>query len=317
MPVAGRIFTVVALLIVPSRVGEPSPTVAETPPLPAVVADSEWRSLYRSVDAELEQRLVRGLEAEPLRKRLLRRKKLAIGLVDLADPARPRFARVNGNVMMYAASLPKIAILLAAYEAFEEGSLEETEEAHEALGRMIRVSSNSAATEMIDRLGFERIAATLENPRYELYDRDRGGGLWVGKRYARQGRRSPDPLHGLSHGATATQVCRFYYLLATGRVISVERSRQMLGDLAQPGLHHKFVGAVEKRAPRARLFRKSGTWKIWHSDSILVWGRAWRRYILVAMVESELGDEILEQLVPVAEGALRPAGVAGPAAERP
>ncbi len=83
----------------------------------------------------------------------------------------------------------------------------------------------------------------------------------------------------------------------------------MLADLADPGLHHKFVRAVEQRAPRARLFRKSGTWKVWHSDSILVWGRTWRRYILVAMVESEEGDRILQEVVPVVEEALRP-GVA-------
>ncbi len=278
------------------------------PELPVLVADADWRPLYDSIDAALEDRLTRALEADPERRRLLRRKKLAVGVVDLTDPARPRFARINGNVSMYAASLPKIAILLAAYEAFEDGSLEETPEVHATLGRMIRVSSNSAATEMIDRLGFERIAATLTDPRYELYDPERGGGLWVGKRYAKQGRRVPDPLTGISHAATATQVCRFYYLLATGRVISAERSRQILDDLAEPGLHHKFVGVVERLAPRARLFRKSGSWQIWHSDSILVWGRSWRRYILVAMVESERGNRIVEGLVPVVEETLRPAG---------
>ena len=320
LPTQTAVLTLLVLLALPAATAE-EPTAA--PPtgiqpataLPVVVADDEWRSLYDSLDPALERRLARGLAADPERARLLRRKKLAVGVVDLSDPARPRFARVNGNVMMYAASLPKIAILLAAYQAFEDGSLEETPARHETLGRMIRVSSNSAATEMIDLLGFERIAATLTDPRYELYDRERGGGLWVGKRYAKQGRRYPDPLTGLSHGATATQVCRFYYLLATGRVIGPERSRQILGDLADPGLNHKFVRAVEQRAPRARLFRKSGTWKIWHSDSILVWGERWRRYILVAMVESEQGDRVIGQLVPVVEEALRPGGAAAAPAE--
>ncbi len=319
MPSEIRNLIVVALLALQAAAAQspPTPPADPGPQLPVAVADGEWRSLYDSVDSALEQRLIRGLEAEPQRRQLLRRKKLAVGVVDLTDPARPRFARANGNAMMYAASLPKIAILLAAYEAFEDGSLEETAEVRETLGQMIRVSSNSAATEMIDRLGFERIGATLTDPRYELYDRKRGGGLWVGKRYAKQGRRYPDPLTGLSHAATATQVCRFYYLLATGRVISAERSGQILAHLADPGLHHKFVGVVEQRAPRARLFRKSGTWKIWHSDSILVWGRAWRRYILVAMVESEQGNRIIEGLVPVVEEALRQARVAPAVAHQP
>ena len=98
-------------------------------------------------------------------------------------------------------------------------------------------------------------------------------------------------------------------------MISPERSRQILDHLADPGLHHKFVAAVEQRAPRARLFRKSGTWKVWHSDSILVWGQRWRRYILVAMVESEQGNRVIEQLVPVVEEALRPGGAAAGAVE--
>lgn len=102
-------------------------------------------------------------------------------------------------------------------------------------------------------------------------------------------------MRGISHAATVTQVCRFYYLVATGRIIGPERSRQMLEDLSQPGLHHKFVGVLERRAPAAQLFRKSGTWRDWHSDSVLVWGPE-RRYILVALAETPRGEAILRGL---------------------
>ena len=102
------------------------------------------------------------------------------------------------------------------------------------------------------------------------------------------------------------QVCRFYYLLAYGRVISPEVSFEILQILSDPGIHHKFVNVLERRAPLARLFRKSGTWKIWHSDSVLVWGPVWRRYILASMVESEKGEEVLRNLVPVVEQILHP-----------
>ncbi len=284
---------------------------APAPELPVAVPQESWRSLYDAVDPALERALRAELEKRPAWRDLVRRKKLAVGLVDLTDPAAPRFARVNGRTMMYAASLPKIAILLAAYVAFEDGHLKETPEIKADLAAMIRTSDNPAATRMIDRLGFDKIAAVMTDPRFELYDEERGGGLWVGKRYAKEGRRVGDPLRDISHAATVTQVCRFYYLVATGRVLSPERSRQILADLGDPGLHHKFVGVVEKRAPRARLFRKSGSWRIWHSDSILVWGPTWRRYILVAMVESPQGDEVIRGLVPVAESLLRPVEVAG------
>ena len=42
-----------------------------------------------------------------------------------------------------------------------------------------------------------------------------------------------------------------------------------------------------------------------HSDSVLVWGPEWRRYILVAMVESDGGERILRDLVPVVEDVLQ------------
>ena len=271
----------------------------------AVDADPEveaWLPLYDRVDADLQSALEATLAARPNWKRLVDRRKLAVGVVDLNDT--PRFARVNGNQMMYAASLPKIAILLAAYASFDDGSLTETDELHKDLRDMIAVSSNSAATRLIDAIGMKKIERVVMDPAYGFYDESRGGGLWVGKRYAKAGPRIGDPTHNISHGATATQVCRFYYLAATGRLINAERSEQILEDLVDPALHHKFVAAVEKRAPKATLYRKSGTWRNWHSDSVLVKGPNWRNYILVALVESADGEQILRDIVPAVEDLL-------------
>jgi len=271
--------------------------------------EPRWVPLYEQVDARLQGALDQRIAANPEWRRLAQRKQLAVGVVDLGgNGAHPRFARVNGNQMMYAASLPKIAILLSAYVAFEDGSLPETESYHGDLRDMIRVSSNAAATRMIDAVGMPKIESVMRDPRFGFYDESLGGGLWVGKRYAATGVRRGDPLYNISHGATATQVCRFYYQLAMGHLINPERSAQMLEDLSDPGIHHKFVAEIERRAPLARLFRKSGTWKNWHADSVLVRGPDWRNYILVALVESPNGETILRQLVPAVEAILHPAG---------
>jgi beta-lactamase class A len=272
--------------------------------LPAF-ADSEWKPLYERVDPALQADLEQRLNSNPEWAKLIRQKKMAVGVVDMSADV-PRFARVNGNQMMYAASLPKIAILLAAYVSFEDGSLAETADIHADLANMIRVSSNSAATQLIDRIGMKKIQTVLRYPRYGFYDEKRGGGLWVGKRYAASGPRVGDPMHNISHGATAAQVCRFFYLLATGRLISPERSAAMLSDLADPRLHHKFVSQIDERAPDARMFRKSGTWKQWHSDAIMVQGQAWRNYILVALVESEKGESIVRMVLPAVEELIIP-----------
>jgi beta-lactamase class A len=273
--------------------------------VPALGTIHTWSSLYHRVDDVLQRSLEARLQRNRRWATLLRKKKMAVGVVDLTHPEAPRFARVNGNTMMYAASLPKIAVLLAAFQAFENGTLPETPRMLDDLQQMIRYSNNAATTRMIDRLGFEAIASVLMDPSYQLFDFQHGGGLWVGKRYAKRGRRYPDPMRGLSHAATVTQVCRFYYLLATGQLITRQRSQQMLKIMSAPGLNHKFVASLAPRVPKARLFRKSGTWRIWHADSVLVWSDGWRRYILTGLVEDAKGESILRALVPAIEEVLR------------
>jgi beta-lactamase class A len=254
------------------------------------------KPLRNLIDLPLQDKLIAGLNKNKKWKRLIEQKKMAVGLVDLQDPLSVKYARVNGNVMMYAASLPKIGILLAAEDALEKGELEDSEEIQSDLRLMISKSDNEASTRMIDRLGYDKIEAVLTDPLYDLYDEDYGGGLWVGKRYAKTGARHPEPMKGLSHAATVSQVCRYYYLLAYGKLVSFDRSKIMLDLMVDPKLHHKFVNTLEQVAPRAKLFRKSGTWKNFHTDSVLVWGPD-RRYILVALIEDADGEKICRDLV--------------------
>jgi beta-lactamase class A len=54
------------------------------------------------------------------------------------------------------------------------------------------------------------------------------------------------------------------------------------------------------------MYRKSGTWKQWHADAIMVQGIRWRDYILVALVESNNGETIIRQLLPAVEELLVP-----------
>lgn len=273
--------------------------------LPALVPDSLWHPLREQVDEDLQARLDEIVRRNPKQKQLIASNRMAVGLVDMTDPANPRFARVNGKVMMYAASLPKIAILLAAMKAFEDGRLPENATNLRDLNLMIRKSSNSAATRMLNLAGgMTKVEEILTDPAYELYDRDEGGGLWVGRPYAKGGESHRDPMKGLSHAASVTQVCRFYYLMATGRLISPARSLQMLEMMSDPGIHHKFVHTLEDIAPDAKLYRKSGTWRQWHADSVLVWGKQWRRYILVGLIEDSGGGLIMENLVTQVEEAL-------------
>jgi beta-lactamase class A len=251
--------------------------------------------LRHTTDPVLQQGLVRLLAAPEL-KADVRRHRIGVALVDITDPMHPRLAMVNGDTMIYAASLPKIAILLGAFERAARGQLKITPEVRSKLTEMIRYSSNAAATEMLDRVGKNFVAAVLESPRYRLYDPKYNGGLWVGKEYGSRPAFKRDPLHHLSHGATAFQVARYYYLLQTGRLVSPQASRQMKQILSDPQIHHNFVKGLMRAVPDARIYRKSGTWHQWHCDSAIV-EHDGRRYIAVGLIEDPRGGEWLSKLI--------------------
>jgi len=250
--------------------------------------------LRDSFDPVLQRGLERSIRKLKLSDAVARRQ-LGVSLVDITDPLRPRVASVNGDEMIYAASLPKIAILLGAFVLIEQGEMKFDKVTQRDLTDMIRVSSNYAATKMLNRVGKPRLAQILRSERYRLYDPEANGGLWVGKDYAKKAAWKRDPLHNLSHGATALQTARFYYYLDTNRLVSEELSRKMKKILSNPGIKHKFVKGLASR-PGARIYRKSGSWRRWHADSALV-ERNGRKYIAVALAEHPEGGLWMERLI--------------------
>ena len=262
---------------------------------PMAMEDTPVRNLRSLRDPELQKRLRARINENPIWRRLVQQKRLSIGIVDMNDTDDARYAAVNGRHMMYAASLPKIAVLAAAHDAIERGELQETAEIRRDMRLMIAKSNNAATTRMIDRVGFENIERTMTDPDLKLYDPAYGGGLWVGKRYAAGGRRHPDPMKGISHAATTEQICRYFYLLANDELVSEEACEKMRSYLVDPQLHHKFVSVLDRVAPRAKVYRKSGSWSTFHADVAMVKGPS-RHYIMTALVDDANGEQIVRQL---------------------
>lgn len=224
----------------------------------------------------------------------IKAKRLALALVDISRPEAPRLAMLNGDHLMYAASLPKIAILYGALAEADQGRLPLNDNIVDAMTRMIRYSSNDDATRVLSRVGGERLLEILQTDRHRFYDPREGGGLWVGKAYGKEAAFHRDPLRNLSHGATAYQVARLYYLLGSDALLSGRSNAMMKEILSRPSINHKFVKALSG-IPDAKLYRKSGTWKDFHADSALVeYGQ--HRYIMVGIAEHAQGGEWLEQL---------------------
>ena len=220
--------------------------------------------------------------------------RLAVSLVDISQLDDPRMAAVNGDDMLYAASLPKLAILLGAFVEVERGRITLDNNTRQSLTDMVRVSSNVQATRMLNRVGKKNLIKILRSNRFRLYDPATNGGLWVGKEYGKSAAYRRDPLHNLSHGATALQTARFYYLLESGRLLDRGLSREMKRMLDNPGITHKFVkGLANYRG--VEVFRKSGSWSRWHADSALIVDGK-RKYILVALAEDTRGGRWMENL---------------------
>jgi beta-lactamase class A len=260
-----------------------------------------WPLLVRAEEPALtpDPELQRSLEATVANLALTtpwRERRLAISLIDVTDPGRPRYAGLNDHEMLYAASLPKVAVLVAGFEKVAAGLLRYTPAVKEMFTRMVRYSSNADASLAIHKIGFEYIARVLTSAKYRLYDPVVNGGLWVGKAYGGPNDYwQRDPLHNISHGATSLQVARLFLLLDQGRLVSPEYSAEMKQILSKPGLHHKFVKGLEAK-PGHEIYRKSGTWREWHSDAALIEHED-KRYIAVALMRDSRGSDIFPRLI--------------------
>ena len=92
--------------------------------LPLKAESSKYTNFKQLSNNSLQRGLETELMSNPRWKKLIKSKRMAVGIVDLSDPQNAKYASLNGNHMMYAASLPKIAVLLTVMEAIHSGKIE-------------------------------------------------------------------------------------------------------------------------------------------------------------------------------------------------
>lgn len=252
-----------------------------------------YPTLWESDDPVLQQDLEKLVKQQGLWQQIKTRH-LSLVVVDISDLKKPQVAALNGDKMFYAASLPKIVILLGAFVEIESGKLEESDELYEHMVKMIRYSDNQSASYVLSLVGRKRLIEIIQDPHFALYDPEHNGGLWVGKAYSKGSAYQRDPLHNLSHGATAIQAARFYYLLETNQLLSPEYSQKMKAILSKPGIKHKFVKGLSS-IPGIKIYRKSGSWKNYHADSALVEYEAYK-YIVIGLSDASSGGKWMEKL---------------------
>jgi len=214
----------------------------------------------------------------------------ALGVLDLRDL---RLAMIRPDEMFYAASVPKICILLAYFETHPEAARDLAPRIADELGRMIKLSDNALAARYGQEVGLEKVQELLQSDRYRFYDQEHGGGFWYGKHYAQGEPRIGDPLHDHSHGATVRQCLRYYLMMEQLRLVNPAASTRMREIFASPHLEHldsSFVAGLQGRD--LSLIRKSGTWEDWHLDTARV-EHGGRAYLLAGMVHHPQGEAYL------------------------
>jgi beta-lactamase class A len=225
----------------------------------------------------------------------------AAGVLDLKTQW---LAMIHPDRGEYAASIPKIGILLAYFELHREAALELDDETRHQLGLMVKASSNEMATHFSRALGLKKIQEVIN--RFGFHDPARGGGLWMGKHYGVEGERYGDPLGDNSHAATIRQLLRFFLHLEQGKLISPKASETMRAIFASPEIPHDEIKFVKGLAGRdLEIIRKWGSWETWLHDCAVV-KAAGKHYILAALIHHEKGDDYLEEFAAAVDELLTP-----------
>ncbi len=224
----------------------------------------------------------------------------SVGVLDLNTL---RLALVRPDRIDYAASVPKIGILLAWFELHPEAARHLDPTIRHELGLMIKVSDNAMAAKYSQLLGLQAIQQVIE--RYGLYDAAHGGGLWIGKHYGKGTERYGDPVSNNSHAATVRQLLRYSLLLEQDRLVSPAASATMREIFASPDIPHiedKFVKGLAGRNVEIR--RKAGWWENWFLDTAVVTGGG-RHYLIAAMTHHPKGDDYLVEFASAADEILK------------
>jgi len=259
-------------------------------PRPPVAFQDFVLDYHNPVDPALQSKLD-GIDAELRTEFDMTTAQTAVGLLDLNTL---RLALIHPDREDYAASIPKIGILLAYFQLHPEAATNLNAQTRHELGLMAKASNNEMAAKYSQELGLKQIQAVLNS--YHFYDTNHGGGIWVGKHYSRADERFGSPVGDHSHAATVRQLARYFLLLEQGKLVSPQASQTMQEIFASPDIPHddiKFVKGLEGR--NLKIIRKWGSWENWMHDSAVVTGGG-RHYILVALTNHPKGDDYLVAL---------------------
>lgn len=267
--------------------------------------------------AELQPLVERAAQVtlERFREQGLKPEQLAISVVDLSDPARPRHAAYRGDVEIYPASVIKLFYLAATHRWMEDGRLADAPELRRAMKDMIVDSSNDATHYLIDLL--TGTTSGPELPEAELkawFDRRAAvtryfTGLgytgvnaskkpWGDGPYGRESQaiKAFAPKRNM---LTTDATARLWTEIVTGRCVTPMRSAEMMALLARdprttsadPDDQAKFIGPALPAG--AKLWSKAGWTSQTRHDSAYVELPSGAKFVVVVFTTDHAGERAI------------------------
>lgn len=274
---------------------------------PAALSFAPASRLQAVVDRAVEHALAQFASLH------LQADQLAITLVDLRDPNRPERASYRGTERVYPASVVKSFYLQAVHRWLEDGKLADTEELRRAMRDMIVDSYNEPTGYVIDlltgttsgpELPPDEFAAWFEKRDivnryftslgYEKINLNRK--TWCEGPYGREKQLANQPPPDHRNWLTTDATARLFTEMVTGRVVTPERSRQMLAlherqpfDPNGNGQSREYTGAV--LPPGAKLWSKAGWMSEVRHDAAYVELPTGEKFILVTFTIGHAKDK--------------------------
>ncbi len=252
-------------------------------------------------DSALQARADRAAAATLARfqERGLQPSQLALTVLDLTDPDRPRTGSVRGDVPIYPASVIKLFFLAATHRWLEDGRLADTPELRRAMRDMIVDSSNDATHYLIDLLTGTTSGPELPETELKAWFERRNAvtrhfeslgysGVLAHKKpwgdgpYGResQATKAFEPRRNM---LTTDATARLLAEIAVGRSVSAARSAEMMQllarDPASTDEQARFSGPA--LPPGTRLWSKAGWTSQTRHDAAYVELPDERKYVIV------------------------------------
>jgi len=279
---------------------------------------------YRPLEMVSSNRLKSALDSvvgeviDSYRQQGIKNEDLAVTLIDLSDPAKPRIADHRGEAKIYPASVVKMFYMAALYQQVEDRKVAMTKELERGLKDMIVDSSNEATQYIVDVLTNTSSGSELSQKEFDrwAFRRNRMNRYFASMGFTNinvNQKTHCEDAYGIEQQfrnykgenrnmLTTNAAARLIAEIAVGRSVSAERSemmRQLLKrdpfatgkDANSQATDFSGMALLEKKLTGARLWSKAGWTSRTRHDAAYIETPDGSRFAIAVFTENHANEK--------------------------